>query len=281
LRAAAVALDTEVVKSLLSLAFLGFFGVFSPELADWLSAAKAAHRNNHRSSESEAVFKPLGCAQRSPTAKNAGTEGLILSIYKQILVSQIMKPSRRSREPQGEPWAKLIARGYALALAAVGIAALTVTAWSAVFLYDYALVTSELIGTQDHYLRALTLSLQASTTLLLFGAGVVALFLASGMWRYREWARHGLLVLAFSSIPVLCAAPLVNWVVGLAMNEATFAIERVSTPLVALGVFASLGTVYLFAYRFEIISLYLPRPHLAKKGKSYGYVPLPQFDRRK
>ncbi len=60
LRAAAVALDAEVIERFVPLSFLCFFVVVVPKVADWFTAAEAAYRDYHDASEPQVVFKPLG-----------------------------------------------------------------------------------------------------------------------------------------------------------------------------------------------------------------------------
>jgi hypothetical protein len=51
LAATAVSLDAKIVKSFLSLSFLGFLLVLVPQVTNGFSAGETAYRNYHRSGE--------------------------------------------------------------------------------------------------------------------------------------------------------------------------------------------------------------------------------------
>lgn len=182
---------------------------------------------------------------------------------------------RRVAEPRGEPWAVIIARGYALAQLVFGLASLYLVWHSAQFLLGYAQRASTLPPT-ERYLASLTIEFQGLTTLLLLGLGILLLFLASGMWRYREWARHGTLVAALVAMPVLVVSPLLNWVLRIAQYNSNLALQPISVPWAIGGVLVSAFTVYLFAFRLEILMLYLPRPHFTRVGTRYKESALPK-----
>jgi hypothetical protein len=183
---------------------------------------------------------------------------------------------RRGEQPNAERWAVFVARGYALAQLIIGLASLYLVFHSARFLLDYAQRAAAEVVPNEQYLASLTIQFQGLTTLLLFALGILLVFLASGMWRYREWARHGTLVAALVAIPVLVVSPLVNWVLRIAQYNHELALQPISVPWAIGALVACAVTVYLFAYRLEIITLYLPRPHFTRVGTRYKESTLPK-----
>ncbi len=175
----------------------------------------------------------------------------------------------------------ILARGYAALQLLVGALLLYTALTSGQATVQLAQVSGglpsdDIASVGQRSVLVLGVAFQALIALIVFAAAVTLLFLASGMWRYREWARHATLVLAIVSVPVLCLAPIMNWVLSTASAHSTELVDMFPIPAVILGIILCISTVYIFAYRTEVIALYTPRPNLVRgKGSTYVYAPTP------
>ena len=174
-----------------------------------------------------------------------------------------------------------LARGYALFQLIIGLYLLYLAAYTGYGTMELAKISGGLpsdtvANVAQRSVFVIGVAFQSLLALFFFAAGITSVFLASGMWRYREWARHATLVLAIVGVPVLAVSPLLNWVILTAAASNNELLKFVPTSVTIIGVFLCVATVYLFAYDAEIIALYLPRPNLIRgKGNKYIYAQTP------